>query len=77
MKSRLNSKVLSWYTYTEFFLFFLDLSELCTKYQNNLNEDVTSFEFTKEEIPGMPSHWFCDEKLIKRVCSFFDDRLVH
>jgi thimet oligopeptidase len=43
-----------------------DLSELCTKYQNNLNEDVTSFEFLKDEIPGMPAHWFCDEKLIKK-----------
>ena len=42
-----------------------ELSELSTNYQKNLNEVTTSFGFTKEELDGMPDHWFNDDKLIK------------
>ncbi|QKF94196.1 peptidase M3A/M3B [Fadolivirus algeromassiliense] len=42
-----------------------ELSDLSTKYQNNLNEDTTSFKFTKEDLDGIPSHWFNDDKIVK------------
>jgi len=52
-------------SYNEVKTMLKELSELSTKYGNNLNEDTTSFQFTKEELDGMPAHWYNDDKLIK------------
>lgn len=41
------------------------MSELSTKYSENLDEDTTSFEFTKEQLDGMPEMWFTDEKKLE------------
>lgn len=44
-----------------------EITEMETKYQNNLNEDNTWFEFSEKELDGMPSHWFTPEKLLREV----------
>ena len=52
------------YDYNQVKTMLKELSELSTKFQNNLNEVTTSFRFTKEELNGVPSHWFSDDKII-------------
>lgn len=39
------------------------LSVLCSEFSKNMNEENKSFEFTKEELDGMPESWFTDDKL--------------
>ena len=42
-----------------------ELSEISISFDRNLNEDVTSFTFTRDDLAGMPEYWFNDnEKLI-------------
>lgn len=40
-----------------------ELSDLSIKFNDNINDVTTSFKFTKEELDGMPSYWFIDDKL--------------
>jgi thimet oligopeptidase len=39
-----------------------ELSEICITYQKNVNDENTSFIFTKEELSGMPDDWFVPTK---------------
>jgi thimet oligopeptidase len=41
------------------------LSELETKYNKNINEENTVFEFTKTQLEGMPSSWFTEDKVVE------------
>jgi Zn-dependent oligopeptidase len=41
-----------------------EISEICTQYSNNINEEVTQYEISKEELAGLPSHFFDEEKLL-------------
>jgi len=38
------------------------LTELCTQFDKNVNEENTSFEMTKDELVGMPEDWFTAER---------------
>lgn len=38
------------------------LSDLSAQYSNNLNEEHTSFVFSKTQLEGMPESWFTKEK---------------
>eukprot|EP01122_Echinamoeba_exundans_P003129 TRINITY_DN1327_c0_g1_i4.p1 TRINITY_DN1327_c0_g1~~TRINITY_DN1327_c0_g1_i4.p1 ORF type:complete len:695 (-),score=120.32 TRINITY_DN1327_c0_g1_i4:47-2131(-) len=40
-----------------------EMSEISIKFQQNLNEDQTSFEFTREELDGMPESYFDSLKI--------------
>ena len=42
-----------------------EITEMETKYQNNLNEDNTWFELNEKDLEGMPIHWFSNEKLLR------------
>ena len=33
-------------------------------FESNINEDNTSFQFTKDQLLGLPDYWFSDSKLI-------------
>lgn len=39
-----------------------ELSDLCVAFGKNINEESTSFMFTKEQLDGMPDSWFTDNK---------------
>jgi thimet oligopeptidase len=41
------------------------LAELTIKFQSNLNEDTTSFEFTREELNGLPDDWFTKDRFVR------------
>lgn len=41
------------------------LSELETKFSKNINDDNTSFLFSKTELDGMPDDWFTDDKKVE------------
>lgn len=51
--------------YTEVKEKLKELTELCTQYNNQLNEEVTSFEFTRAALEGLPEHFFDDERRVK------------
>ncbi len=38
------------------------LSELCIQFEQNVSEDTTSFEMTREELQGLPEDWFSKER---------------
>lgn len=42
-----------------------ELSDLCSEFSKNLNDENTSFVFTKWEIDGMPDSWFSDTKIVR------------
>lgn len=42
-----------------------EISKMETDFANNLNEENTWFEMSKEELDGMPDHWFTDDKIIR------------
>ncbi len=50
-----------------------ELSDYKTKYQNNLNEENTRFEFSGSQLDGMPNSWFTDDKLINKEQKEVDD----
>lgn len=35
-----------------------EMSDLCTQYSKNLNEENTTFQFTREQLSGLPDSWF-------------------
>lgn len=41
-----------------------ELSELSSKFQNNVNSENTIFKFKKEELDGAPDYWFNKDKEI-------------
>lgn len=41
-----------------------ELSKLRTDFQKNVNEEKTSFDFSRTELEGMPEDWFVDEKKV-------------
>lgn len=41
------------------------LADLNVAFQKNLNSDNTSFEFTRDELKGLPDTWFSDSKLVR------------
>ena len=57
------------------------MSELCIQFQQNINEDKTSREFTKEELAGMPDDFIENlgksedgQKYVERGLWHFDCR---
>lgn len=43
-----------------------ELSDLTIKFSSNLNEENTTFEFTRKELEGMPESWFTESRIIKK-----------
>lgn len=43
-----------------------ELSDLCVNYSKNMNEENTSFEFTKQQLDGMPESWFTDSRCLDK-----------
>ncbi len=41
------------------------LSDLKTQFNKNLNEENTSFEYTTEQLDGLPESWFTEERKVK------------
>lgn len=41
------------------------LAELNTQFQQNLNEDKTSFEYTRAELDGLPEDWFTEKRKLR------------
>ena len=42
-----------------------ELSDICLNFSKNVNDVDTSFEYTKEQLNGMPDSWFEDSKKIE------------
>jgi thimet oligopeptidase len=62
---------------------YVGMSELCIQFQQNINEDKTSREFTKEELAGMPDDFIENlgksedgQKYVRRCLWHFDCRAL-
>jgi thimet oligopeptidase len=42
-----------------------EISDMETKYQNNLNEENTWFEMDEKDLDGMPEFWFTSDRLLR------------
>ncbi|KRX03839.1 hypothetical protein PPERSA_04634 [Pseudocohnilembus persalinus] len=43
-----------------------ELSDVCIKANSNINEENTKFEFTRQQLDGLPDSWFTEKRLKKK-----------
>jgi len=41
-----------------------ELTEITNQFSKNINDENTSFEFTRAEIEGLPESWFTEDKIV-------------
>ncbi len=50
---------------------FIEMKKQLTEYKEqfskNLNDENTSFEFTRQQLDGLPDTWFTEERLLKKA----------
>lgn len=47
-----------------------ELSDICVQFSNNVNEVKTKFQFTKQQLNGMPDSWFKDKTEVNGTYTF-------